>query len=98
MFPEDLIETPVSLSMNPYAGPWTKVQASHLLKRAMFGPTNQQILTAVGAGMNTTVNDLLQIPAIDQPITYDPDEAIAPIGTTWVNSVYPSDVTSNQSN
>ncbi len=96
MFPEDLIETPVSLSMNPYAGPWTKVQASHLLKRAMFGPTNQQILDAVSAGMNTTVNNLLQIPAIDPPLTYDPEEAIAPIGTTWVNSVYPSDVTANQ--
>jgi hypothetical protein len=85
MFPKVPIETPVSLSMNPYVGPWTKIQASHLLKRAMFGPTNQQILNAVAAGMNTTVNNLLQIPAVDQPITYDPDEAVAAIGTTWVN-------------
>lgn len=96
MFPEESIETPVSLSMNPYSGAWTKVQASHLLKRTMFGPTNQQILNAVSAGMNATVNSLLSIPVIDQPITYDPDEGVAAYGTSWVNSVYPADVAANQ--
>lgn len=93
MFPEENIETPVSLSMAPYTGPWTKAEAAHLLKRCMFGPTNQQMLDAVAAGMNNTVASLLQIPAVDQPLTYDPAETISAFGTTWVNSVYPADVT-----
>lgn len=92
MFPEENIETPVSLSMAPYIGPWTKAEAAHLLKRTMFGPTNQQMLDALSAGMNNTVSSLLQIPAIDQPLTYDPAEIVSAYGTTWVTSVYPSDV------
>lgn len=92
MFPEENIETPVSLSMAPYVGPWTKAEAAHLLKRTMFGPTNQQMLDAVAAGMNSTVSTLLQIPAVDQPLTYDPAETISAYGTTWVTSVYPSNV------
>ena len=96
MLLEDLIETPVSLSMNPYTGPWTKYEAGHLLKRTMFGPTNQQMLDAVSQGMNNTVNTVLQIPSIDQPLTYDPAEGVSAFGTTWVNSVYPTDVAANQ--
>lgn len=76
--------------MNPYTGPWTKQQAAHLLRRTMFGPTNQQILDAVSNGMNATVTSLLQIPAVALPLSYHPGETIAPFGTTWVNSVYPS--------
>ncbi len=93
MFPEENIETPVSLSMAPYSGPWNKATAAHLLKRCMFGPTNQQMLDAVAAGMNSTVSSLLQIPVVDQPLTYDPAETISAFGTTWVHSVYPSGVT-----
>ena len=78
------------MSMNPYTGPWTKAEAAHLLRRTMFGPTNQQILDAVSNGMNATVTSLLQIPAIGDPLAYHPDETIAPFGTTWVTSVYPS--------
>ncbi len=96
MFPEESIETPVSLSMNPYTGPWTKYEAGHFLKRTMFGPTNQQILDAVAQGMNNTVNAVLQIPSTDQPLTYDPAESVSAFGTTWVNSVYPTDVAANQ--
>jgi uncharacterized protein (DUF1800 family) len=92
MFPEENIETPVSLSMSPYAGPWTKSEAAHLLKRTMFGPTNQQMLDAAAAGMNSTVTALLQIPTIDQPLTNDPAETISAYGTTWVTSVYPANV------
>lgn len=81
----------VSLSMTPYVGPWTKAEAGHLLKRTMFGPTNQQILDAVTNGMNTTVSTLLQIPAITEPLSYHVDETIIPFGSTWINAVYPSD-------
>lgn len=85
-----------SMSMTPYTGSWTKVEAAHLLRRTMFGPTNQQILTAVTNGMNTTVSSLLQLSTIGMPLSYHPDETIATAGTTWVNSVYPSDAVDSQ--
>jgi uncharacterized protein (DUF1800 family) len=81
----------VSLTLAPYTGPWTKAEAGHLLRRTMFGPTNQQILTAVSDGMSATVTALMQMPALNQPLAFHPDETIAPLGTTWVNSTYPTD-------
>ncbi len=96
MNPDLSIEEPVSLSMVPYSGAWTKAEAAHLLRRTMFGATNQQILDAVADGMNTTVSNLLQIPSISDPITYDSNDATSAVGTTWITSVYPSDVTSAQ--
>jgi uncharacterized protein (DUF1800 family) len=81
----------VSLSMTPYTGPWTKVEAGHLLRRTMFGPTNQQMLDAVTNGMAATVTALLQIPAIAVPVAFHPDETIAAFGSSWVDSVYPTD-------
>jgi uncharacterized protein (DUF1800 family) len=86
----------VSLSMTPFTGPWTKVEAAHLLRRTTFGPTNQQMLDAVTNGMSATVSTLLSIPAGTQPLTYLPEETIAPFGATWVNSVYPTDPISAQ--
>ncbi len=91
--PDQELGNGVSLSMAPYTGPWTKVEAGHLLRRTMFGPTNQQMLDAVSNGMAATVTSLLQLPAIGQPVAFHPDETIATFGSTWVNSVYPSDVT-----
>lgn len=88
--PQDEVVQPISYSMAPYAGAWTKVEAGHLLRRTMFGPTNQQILNAVTDGMTTTVSNLLQIPPISEPVAHDPQETIVPFGTSWVNSVYPS--------
>lgn len=80
----------VSLSMTPYAGPWTKTEAAHLLRRTTFGATNQEILGAVTNGMNATVATLLQIPAIGDPLAYHPDETVVSQGQTWVNALYPS--------
>ncbi len=88
--PEQIENPPISYNMAPYTGPWTKAEAAHLLRRTLFGPTNQQILDAVSAGMNTTVTNLLQIPVIGEPLTYHPNEAIVPFGSPWTNAVYPS--------
>jgi uncharacterized protein (DUF1800 family) len=96
MIPDHSFEEPLSLSMDPYVGAWTKAEAAHLLRRTMFGATNQQILDAVTNGMNVTVTALLQIPAIADPLTYDPNDTISAYGTTWINSVYPSDITAAQ--
>lgn len=96
MIPDQSIDLPVSLSMVPYSGTWTKAEAAHLLRRTMFGATNQQLLDAVTNGMNATVTSLLQIPALTDPITYDPNDTISAIGNTWINSVYPSDISAAQ--
>lgn len=96
MIPDQYIEEPISLSMDPYAGAWTKAEAAHLLRRTMFGATNQQILDAVTNGMGATVTALLQIPVIGEPLTYDPNDTISAYGTSWVTSVYPSDITAAQ--
>ncbi|MBU2020512.1 MAG: DUF1800 domain-containing protein [Bacteroidetes bacterium] len=95
MQPDIVIDEPVSLSMTPYAGTWSRAEAAHLLRRTLVGPNFQQIQNAVTNGMNATVASLLTPNAVGEPLTYDPDEAIAPQGTTWVNSVYPSDPTSS---
>lgn len=96
MTPDQQIEEPISLSMVPYTGTWTKAEAAHLLRRTMFGATNQQILDAVSNGMAATVTALLQIPAIADPITYDTNDTISTVGTTWINSVYPTNATAAQ--
>lgn len=77
--------------MTPYTGPWTKTEAAHLLRRTVFGASNQQILDVVSNGMQNTVSSILQIPAINPPLAYLPEETIVAPGSTWVNSVYPSD-------
>src|SRR5690606_28541410 len=88
---ETIENPPISYSLTPYTGTWTKAEAAHLLRRTLFGPTLQQITDAVSNGMNATVTSLLQIPAIGEPLAYDPAETVAPFGTSWVNSTYPPD-------
>lgn len=90
LMPKQDIQTPISYSLAPYTGAWTKAEAGHLLRRTLFGPTNQQILDAVANGMNATVTTLLQIPSVPDPITHSPDEAITPYGSTWITDVFPS--------
>lgn len=96
MIPKEEIETPISLSLAPYVGAWTKETAAHLLRRTMFGPTFQQITDAVTNGLDNTVSQLLTIPTYGQPLVYSPNELVASFGDTWVNSVYPTDPVDKQ--
>ena len=84
-------DQPSTYSLSPYSGPWTVAEASHLLRRTTFGPTQAQINTAVTDGVFLTVENILQIPTIEDPLTWETLEAVAPFGTTWVNSVLPVD-------
>lgn len=88
---ETIDNPPVNFSLTPYTGTWTKAEAAHLLRRTMFGPTLEQINDAVADGMNTSVTNLLQIPAIGEPLAYDPAETIVPHGAPWSTAVYPAD-------
>jgi uncharacterized protein (DUF1800 family) len=90
------ITLPISLSTNPYNGPWTKEQAAHLLRRSLFGVTYQQIADAVQMGMEDTVQALLTPVALTPPVTVSPDDGVANIGDTWVNSPYPTNTLASE--
>ena len=55
-----------------------------------------QIDQAVNLGFNTTITQLLNTSVLDQPLAYDAQEQIVSLGTTWVNAVYPAEITANQ--
>ena len=84
-------DQPTSYSLSPYSGPWTQKEASHLLRRTTFGPTQAQINSAISDGVFLTVENLLQISSIDAPLTWYNGEAYAPFGSTWVTSFLPAD-------
>ena len=90
MIPEENVQEPISLSLTPYTGAWTKAEAAHLLRRTMFGATLTQITQAVSNGMNATVAQLLTLPSVSPPLAFHPDEAVTAIGSTWINDVYPT--------
>ena len=90
MIPDQSVETPVSLSMSPYSGPWTFAEAAHLLRRTMFGATYQQIQAVVTNGLQATVTSLLTIPSTTQPLTFDASPGFDNFNTTWVNSFCPN--------
>lgn len=79
--------------LNPYTGPWTKTQAQHLLRRTLFGVKKTDIDGALAAGMNASVNSLLNAsldPLPSPPLniystTALPDPEV-PYGSTWINA------------
>lgn len=82
---------PSNFSMNPYSGPWTAGEASHLLRRTLFGPTKAQIDAAVVNGLDVTVDQLLITTGwTDYPLAYQDVDSTTTIGTSWISSVYPS--------
>ncbi|MFK7933788.1 MAG: DUF1800 family protein, partial [Saprospiraceae bacterium] len=79
-------------SLNPYSGTWDFAQAAHLLRRAMFAPTYEDIKTAVADGLEATLDKLFATqPLPDPPLnTYFADDPLVPIGETWVNADHSS--------
>lgn len=76
--------------LNPYPGPWTSVQAAHLLRRTIFGPSKAQIEVAVAQGLDWTIQQLLaEYPMPDPPVNpNNNNDPNVPIGTTWVDAPY----------
>ncbi|MBK7881068.1 MAG: DUF1800 domain-containing protein [Saprospiraceae bacterium] len=78
---------PVNGGLTPYQGIWDYATAAHLLRRAMFGPTHEQIKEAVSDGLQKTLDKLAKDQALPSPpVLYtdqiaDPD---IPKGQTWV--------------
>jgi uncharacterized protein (DUF1800 family) len=73
--------------LEPYTGPWTADQVTHLLRRATFGPSKQQVDALKDENVDFAV-DVLLAPPLDEtsePLVTDSRDFI-PVGTTWVNA------------
>ncbi|MBD2769624.1 DUF1800 domain-containing protein [Hymenobacter sp. BT664] len=65
---KELPTAPRSLAgIAPYAGPWGPVQAGHLLRRAIFGPTRNEINTAAGQSLTRVLDGLFTAPGVPPP-------------------------------
>ncbi|KAA9333116.1 DUF1800 domain-containing protein [Hymenobacter busanensis] len=73
----------------PYTGPWTKVQAAHLLRRCLFGPTKANIATATASSLTQVLNGLLTAPAAPAPpVNVSATDTSVPIGQTWTTQAF----------
>lgn len=85
---------PVLTSLSPYTGAWGREQASHLLRRATFGPTKALIDAAVQNGLEATFAQLFtEQPMPDPPVnpSFNNDPNV-PVGQTWINAPYSATV------
>lgn len=82
---------PSNFNMTPYSGTWTNSEASHLLRRTLFGPTRVQINNAVSSGMDITVDELLSVSGWSSyPLVYQVNDSLGVIGSTWINVLFPA--------
>ncbi len=79
---------PVVMTLNPYTGPFGKLEAAHLLRRTTFGLTFEQIKQAESDGLAGTIAKLFDVGQLPEPpiyYNYDDDPNVAS-GTTWVDT------------
>lgn len=74
--------------LEPYTGPWTKVEAAHLMRRATFGPSKNTIESAVELGIQGCIEQLFaEQPLPEPPVYYDFEEdPLVPLGESWINA------------
>lgn len=80
-------------SLARYKGEWGRVQAAHLLRRGLFGPSAAEITLSVKEGLDKTLDRLLadQLPP-SPPLNFSAtNDTNVPLGTTWVNAPPPTD-------
>ncbi len=80
---------PIAGGLTPYSGTWNYATAAHLLRRAMFGPTHEQILQAVSDGLQLTLSKLLTpSPTPADPVVYydSPVDPNVSKGSSWVKT------------
>ncbi|MBD2769628.1 DUF1800 domain-containing protein [Hymenobacter sp. BT664] len=83
---KELPTAPRSLAgIAPYTGPWGPVQAAHLLRRATFGSSRDEINTAASQSLTQVLDRLFTAPATPEPpvigFSGDPD---FPFGSQFV--------------
>lgn len=73
--------------LEPYTGEWTAKQATHLLRRAMFGATPKDVTAILKGNMNQAVNTLLTPISAAAPIAYVNTGGVAQ-GQPWTGAGY----------
>lgn len=90
---EPVAEKPVRIAeagIAKYSGPWTALQATHLLKRTTFGAAYADILRFSAQSIDASVDELIQTIESEPPPpvnNYSPgvEDQNVPAGQTWVN-------------
>jgi uncharacterized protein (DUF1800 family) len=85
--------TTAQTGLAPYIGPWTKLEAAHLLKRTMFGVKYADLNFMAGLTMSNAVDSILDLSASLPPApplkeytsTGGTPDTTVTLGTTWVN-------------
>ncbi|HUN15203.1 MAG TPA: DUF1800 domain-containing protein [Saprospiraceae bacterium] len=78
-------------SLDPYTGPWTQNQVTHLLRRLTFGAKKEDVVQLLSKTMSQAVDQLLVLDPINTPpvniysTTASPDPDV-PFGQTFVNA------------
>ena len=78
------------------SGPWTNVQALHLLKRTGFGYKKADLDAITAMSFDTAVNTVLTVdvtppsPPVNAYNNYFQDQNNLPYGQTWVNDPFVS--------
>jgi uncharacterized protein (DUF1800 family) len=84
-------------TLSPYAGPWTAIEATHLLRRTGFGVKQADLDSVLSMDMEAAVEQILDVPATlpappinnyNGPDFTDPN---VPSGETWINQPYEGD-------
>lgn len=92
MFSGHSLATAAAVGLPPYTGTFDRERAGHLLRRAVFGPTLDEIDAAVRDGLSSTLGTLFApasapSPPLNHYFERDPN---VPVGRTWVNSPFVS--------
>jgi len=80
----------ISAGLEPYTGTWDKTHARHLLRRTLFGFTQNDLNKAMTLTASTAVDSLLTFAdeAIPPPVGIEAKDLAIPIGTTWTTAPY----------
>lgn len=76
--------------LQTYNGPWTAVQAAHLLRRACYGATTAQIDQVVAQGLSATIGQLFTFGPVPAP-PVNPEN-----GLSWVDGGEGYDISRGQ--
>nr|WP_315176124.1 DUF1800 family protein [uncultured Flavobacterium sp.] len=86
--------TNVNSGLKTYAGPWTTVEALHLLKRTGFGFKKTDVDTLLGLSVTKAVDLVLTVdttapaPPVNHYNNEEPDENGLPYGADWTNDAF----------
>ena len=77
----------ISLSLAPYAGPFTRREAGHLLRRTSYGVRRERVEEAIELGVAGTLDKLFEArePMAPPVNPYYEDDPEVPVGAVWVN-------------